>query len=64
MMNKTVKERIFFAIKLFISFVLFDFVFEYIFTPSHIDLLRSSSIALGLSVGIAFCDKIFRIKEK
>jgi len=63
-MNKTIKERIFFAIRLFISFITFDIVFEYIFTPSHIDILRSSSIALGLSIGIAFCDKIFRIKER
>ncbi|MFD3157979.1 hypothetical protein ACFIJ5_14075 [Haloimpatiens sp. FM7330] len=58
-----VKKRL---LKLIILFVLFgasNYIFDYAFRPSKIDLFRESSIAFGLSFGITFVDITF-LKKK
>lgn len=49
-----IKGRLFKFIALFILFGVLNYVFDYAFRPSNIDLFREFSIALGLAFGISF----------
>lgn len=49
-----IKGRLFKFISLFILFGALNYVFDYAFRPSNIDLFREFSIAIGLSFGISF----------
>ncbi|APM37979.1 hypothetical protein [Clostridium kluyveri] len=53
-----IKERLFKFIALSILFGGLNYVFDYVFRPSNIDLFREFSIALGLTFGISFIDII------
>lgn len=57
------KERLPKFIALFILFGALNFVFDYAFRPSNIDLFKEFSIAFGLTFGISFIDiTLFRRK--
>jgi len=49
-----IKGRLFKFISLFILFGALNYVFDYTFRPSNIDLFREFSIAIGLAFGISF----------
>lgn len=49
-----IKGRLFKFIALFILFGVLNYVFDYAFRPSNIDLFRGFSTALGLAFGISF----------
>jgi len=63
-MERTVKERVIKCIKLTVIFVSLNFMFDYFFRPSNIDLVRNFSVAVGVSIGINFGDKIFKRRKK
>lgn len=58
-----IKKRIYKFIIYFILFGTLNYISDYFFRPSEIDLVRNFSIALGLAFGISFIDIIF-IKKK
>ncbi len=58
-----VKKRLFKFFVLFIVFGASNYVFDYAFRPSNIDLLRNFSIALGLAFGISFIDVTLKKKR-
>lgn len=58
-----ISKRMFKFITLFILFGSLNFIFDYIFRPSEIDLLRELSTSLGVSFVISFIDVIF-LKRK
>lgn len=58
-----IRKRVFKFVILFIFFGSLNYIFDYFFRPSNIDLLREFSVALGLAFGISFLDIIF-LKKK
>ena len=52
------------AVLLFISFGLLNFILDWIFRPSKVDLLREFSVAFGMAFGIAFVDATFLKRKK
>ncbi|SMB85199.1 hypothetical protein SAMN00017405_1617 [Desulfonispora thiosulfatigenes DSM 11270] len=58
-----IRKRLLKFIALFAMFGVVNYVFDYVFRPSNIDLFRAFSNALGLSFGISFVDVIF-LKKK
>jgi|GEM_PF-2490592 len=58
-MNYTVKKRLYLLIIIFVLNSIINFLFDYLFRPSDINLLRNISVALGISIGITFGDKVF-----
>lgn len=59
-----IKKRLIIFIKIFIFFSALNFIFDYFFRHSKIDLFRELSIPLGLAFGTAFFDVIFKRKQK
>mgnify|MGYP001320564781 FL=1 len=59
-----IRKRLFKFIALFALFEAINYVFDYVFRPSDIDLFRAFSNAIGLAFGISFIDVIFLKKEK
>lgn len=55
----TNKKKSYLLIILFILYIIANFLFDYLFRPSNINLIRNISVALGVSIGITFGDKIF-----
>ncbi|NMM63752.1 hypothetical protein HBE96_13935 [Clostridium sp. P21] len=58
-----IKKRLFKFFILFIVFGALNYVFDYIFRSSNVDLFRNFSIALGLAFGISFIDITLKKKE-
>ena len=52
------------AIIIFILFGSLNFILDWIFRPSKVDLLREFSVAFGLAFGIAFADATFLKRKK
>lgn len=63
-MNKTKKKKIVMFSIYFISGSFLNFIFDYLFRPDNIDLLRNISISFGLSFGIVFFSGIFNEKKE
>lgn len=59
-----IKKRLFKFIASFVMLGVANYVLNYVFMPSNIDLFRVLSTALGLAFGISFIDVIFLKKEK
>ena len=59
-----IRKRLFKFIASFVLLGVVNYIFDYFFRPSNIDLFRAFSIALGLAFGISFIDVIFLKKEK
>ncbi len=62
--KETVKKRVINCIKLSILFTFSNIIFDYFFRPSNIDLSRSISIGVGVSIGVNFFNGIFLKKGK
>ncbi|MGO1371305.1 MAG: hypothetical protein ACTHVE_05565 [Senegalia sp. (in: firmicutes)] len=58
-----IRKRVFKFVILFIFFGSLNYIFDYFFRPSNIDLLREFSVAFGLAFGISFLDIIFSKKK-
>ncbi|WP_066499606.1 hypothetical protein [Abyssisolibacter fermentans] len=54
-----IRKKLLKFIVLFVLFGSLNYVFDYVFRPSKIDLFREFSNALGLAFGISFIDVIF-----
>ena len=59
-----IKKYLVKAVILFISFGSLNFILDWIFRPSKVDLVREFSVAFGLAFGIAFSEAIFFKKKK
>ncbi|MDS1030050.1 hypothetical protein RDV78_06020 [Bacillota bacterium LX-D] len=59
-----IRKRLFKFIALFILFGSLNYIFDYVFRPSNIDVFREFSIALGLAFGISFIDVTFLKKKE
>lgn len=59
-----IRKRLFKFITLFILFGSLNYIFDYVFRPSKIDLFRGFSSGLGLAFGISFMDIIFLKKKE
>lgn len=58
-----IKRRLIRFIVTFILFGSLNYIFDYVFRPSNINLFRNFSIALGTAFGISFVDVIL-LKKK
>lgn len=58
-MSYIVRKRLYLLIIIFVLNSIVNFLFDYIFRPSDIDILRNISVALGISIGVTFGDKVF-----
>jgi len=61
--HKISKRMIIFLI-IFVVFGSSNYLFDYVFRPAKVDLLRELSIAFGLAFGICFANIIFVKKNK
>ena len=59
-----IKKYLVKAVSLFISFGLLNFILDWIFRPSKVDIFREFSVAFGLAFGIAFADATFLKKKE
>ncbi|PAB57391.1 hypothetical protein [Anaeromicrobium sediminis] len=59
-----IRRRVIKFIGLFISFGTLNYIFDYVFRPSNIDLFREFSSGLGLAFGISFIDVTFFKKKE
>jgi len=61
---KVTKGKVITCIKSSVLLTFLNFLFDYFFRPSNIDLVRNISVAVGVSVGVVFFSTIFDKKEK
>lgn len=59
-----IRKKLFRFLALFILYGALNFVIDYIFRPSKIDLFREFSVALGLAFGSSFTDITFLKKKE
>lgn len=59
-----IRKRLFKFIILFILFGVLNYIFDYVFRHSNVNLLREFSIALGLSFSGSFADVIILKKKE
>lgn len=59
-----IRKRLFKFIILFIFFGVLNFILDYVFRHSNVNLLREFSIAFGLAFSGSFADVIFLKKEE
>lgn len=59
-----IRKRLIKCIALFAQFAILNYVLDYIFRPSKIDLFRVCTNALSLAFGLTFIDVIFFKKKE
>lgn len=60
---KVTKKRVISCFKYFVLLTFANLMYDYFFRPSNIDLTRSISVAVGVSIGVIFVSTIFEKKE-
>jgi len=61
---KVTKKRVIGCLEYFALLTFANLMYDYFFRPSDIDLVRSVSVAIGVSIGVFFVSQIFEKKEK
>jgi hypothetical protein len=62
-MKGTLKKRVINCVILSVLFTFSNFIFDYFFRPSNMDLIRNISVAVGVSIGVIFLAPIINKKE-